>query len=137
MDNLDSSRSALTHPADARFISLTTYRRAGTAVATPVWTVADGPRLLVWTAADSGKAKRLRHTPSVTVAASDARGNAHGDAVPGNARLLPPEELTRVERLFAAKYRLAFPAMRTFARLRRRFQRPTPPPPVGIEITLN
>jgi len=70
----------------SRFISLTTYKRDGTAVPTPVWVVKDGSHLLVWTAKTSGKAKRLRHTARVTVTASSARGTPRGRAVPGTAR---------------------------------------------------
>ena len=39
----------------SRFISLTTYKRDGTAVPTPVWVVKDGSHLLVWTAKTSGR----------------------------------------------------------------------------------
>ena len=47
--------------ADARYLSLTTFRKDGTPVATPVWVVSDdGRRLLVWTGADTWKAKRIR-----------------------------------------------------------------------------
>jgi uncharacterized protein len=51
-----------------RYISITTFRRDGTPVATPVWVVAEGGRLYVWTGAQTGKAKRIRHHPAVTVA---------------------------------------------------------------------
>jgi PPOX class probable F420-dependent enzyme len=65
--------------ANERYISLTTYKRDGTSVATPVWVVSDdGQRLLVWTGADTWKAKRLRRDGRVLVAASDARGNVKG-----------------------------------------------------------
>lgn len=61
--------------ADARYVSLTTFRKTGVAVPTPVWAVPlpDG-RLGVWTAPDAGKVKRLAHTPAVEVTACDVRG---------------------------------------------------------------
>ncbi|HVA92179.1 MAG TPA: PPOX class F420-dependent oxidoreductase, partial [Chloroflexota bacterium] len=34
-----------------KYLSLITFRRDGRAVATPVWFVLDGTRLLVWTGA--------------------------------------------------------------------------------------
>jgi len=52
-----------------KYISVTTYRRDGTDVATPVWFVQDGDRLLIRTGVDSGKAKRIRRNPAVLVAA--------------------------------------------------------------------
>ncbi len=76
---------------DSRYVSLTTYRRSGVAVPTPVWAAPDGGDLVVWTRADSGKVKRLRHTSRVTVAPCDVRGNLQGEAVEAQARLLPPE----------------------------------------------
>jgi hypothetical protein len=51
--------------AGEKYISLTTFKRDGTPVATPVWVVSDdGRRLLVWTAAQTWKVKRLRRDPA-------------------------------------------------------------------------
>src|SRR6266498_422449 len=44
----------------SRYVSLTTYRKDGTAVATPVWHVANGGELVVVTEADTWKVKRIR-----------------------------------------------------------------------------
>jgi len=48
-----------------RYLSLSTFRRNGAEVATPVWFAADGAKLYVFTLADSGKVKRLRHIARV------------------------------------------------------------------------
>ncbi|HLA16706.1 MAG TPA: pyridoxamine 5'-phosphate oxidase family protein [Candidatus Limnocylindrales bacterium] len=64
--------------ADARFLDLVTYRRSGDSVATPVLFAIDGDRILVRTAHDAGKLKRLRHTPAIEVAAADSRGRRLG-----------------------------------------------------------
>jgi len=45
------------------FLLLTTFRRSGEAVGTPVWVVRDGSHLLVTTGQQTGKVKRIRHTP--------------------------------------------------------------------------
>jgi hypothetical protein len=37
------------------YVSLTTLRRSGVPVATPVWAAPEGESLIVWTRADSGK----------------------------------------------------------------------------------
>ena len=57
--------TALLDLADERFVSLTTFRRSGRPVATPVWVGRDGAQLVVLTPAGSGKVKRLRHDPRV------------------------------------------------------------------------
>ena len=56
------------------FIQLTTFRRTGEGVPTPVWVVPDGDALAVFTPAGTGKLKRIGHTPRVTVAECSRRG---------------------------------------------------------------
>ena len=74
----------------AEYVSLTTYRRTGEPVSTPVWAAPQGNRLVVFTRADSGKVKRLRHTSRVTVAPCTARGRLTGDPVPAEAGFVEP-----------------------------------------------
>lgn len=66
--------------ADEPYILLTTTRRTGALVPTAVWVVRDGDALLVTTGAGSGKVKRIRHTPSVTVQACDRAGTPRDGA---------------------------------------------------------
>ena len=89
-----------------KYMSLTTYRRDGTAVSTAVWFVEEDGRLFVVTPADSYKAKRLRRNPAAMVAPSTARGKPKGDAIPAHVEFLPPDEHARVDRLMAEKYRV-------------------------------
>ena len=88
-----------------KYLSVTSFRRDGTGVATPVWFVGEGDRLLAMTAAGSGKVKRIRRNPSVTMAACSARGRLHGTPIPAHAELLPSTEVERVKRLMGRKYR--------------------------------
>lgn len=61
--------------ADAQYVSFTSYRRNGDAVPTAVWIAPmSGGRAGFTTAADSGKVKRLRNNPAVTLRKCDARG---------------------------------------------------------------
>src|SRR5262249_35776419 len=83
-----------------RYMSLSTFRRNGAEIATPVWFAADGAKLYVFTLADSGKVKRLRHTARARVAPSDGRGRIQGVAHPARARVLT--ELAAIERARAA-----------------------------------
>ncbi|MFF1506495.1 PPOX class F420-dependent oxidoreductase [Streptomyces sp. NPDC058326] len=93
-----------------RYASLTTYRKNGTGVATPVWYAVDGAELYVWTRTDSWKVKRLRNDPRVEVAVCDLRGNVAEGArrVAGEGRLVEGEELRRIRRLLARKYTWQF-----------------------------
>jgi PPOX class probable F420-dependent enzyme len=63
-----------------KYVLFTTFRRDGRAVSTPVWLVQmpDG-EFGFSTGSESGKAKRLRHTPRVTLQGCDrSGGDAHG-----------------------------------------------------------
>jgi PPOX class probable F420-dependent enzyme len=82
--------------ADERYVSITTFRRDGTPVSTPVWVVSDDPhRLLVATGAGTWKIKRIKKDPHVRVAGCSARGKVHGEAVDGVARLVDERPLVR------------------------------------------
>ncbi|MGI5256595.1 PPOX class F420-dependent oxidoreductase [Streptomyces angustmyceticus] len=121
--------------ARSPYVSLVTYRRSGTPVATPVWAVAEGDELLVWTRDDSWKVKRLRNDARVTVTPCDVRGRiAEGvQAVEGTGRLLEGKDaLGRVRRAMAGKYGLRFRLMDSVGALVRGGKRPH----VGISVTL-
>ncbi|KIZ17056.1 PPOX class F420-dependent oxidoreductase [Streptomyces natalensis] len=121
--------------ARSPYVSLVTHRRNGAPVATPVWAVADGDELLVWTREDSGKVKRLRNDPRVTLTPCDVRGRLTEGAqtVEGTARLLEgADALLRVRRALAGKYGLRFRLMDTGGALLRRGRRPH----VGIAVRL-
>lgn len=104
----------------ARYVSLTTYRRNGEAVPTPVWACADDARLYVWTTADSGKVKRIRATGRVGVTPCDVRGRIAADApaAEGRATLLDEAGLDRVRALMAKKYGIQFRVLDLLGALR-------------------
>jgi uncharacterized protein len=122
---LEQSSPADSH-LDARFhgkyLSITSFKRDGTGVATPVWFVVDGERLLVTTDPHSFKAMRIRRNPMVMVAPCSATGRLRGEPVQARAEFLEDSELARVERLIARKYRvdrvLILPIYRLVQRLR-------------------
>jgi uncharacterized protein len=121
--------------AGEKYISLTTFKQDGTPVATPVWVVSDdGRRLLVWTAAQTWKVKRLRRDPRVVVSASDFRGRTRGESYEGVGRLLdiPPGSL--VEPLLDRKYGLTRRLLGVFNRLVRAVTRRQPESAAYIEI---
>jgi uncharacterized protein len=91
-----------------KYVSLTTFRRDGTPVSTPVWFVAENGNLLVETDGGSYKVRRIRGNDNVTVASCNATGRVTGDVVAAHATILPADELPRVERLLHRKYRLDY-----------------------------
>lgn len=91
---------------DGKYVSLTSFRRDGRPVATPVWFVQDDERLLVSTAAASGKVRRIARNPKVTVAPCTASGRLRGEPLAAHAEVLDPERVPELEPLMARKYRL-------------------------------
>ncbi|MER5538621.1 PPOX class F420-dependent oxidoreductase [Streptomyces mirabilis] len=90
--------------ASSKFLLITSYRKNGTGVATPVWVVRDGAALGAWTSADSWKVKRIRNRADVLVGPCDVRGNPTGEQVPATAEILDPAATARYRRLIAGKY---------------------------------
>lgn len=68
------------------YISLTTFRRNGDAVETPVWFAADGGKLYVFSEAVAWKVKRLRNDERIRVAACSVRGQVSGEWFEGTGR---------------------------------------------------
>jgi uncharacterized protein len=89
-----------------KYVSLTTYRKDGTPVPTAVWVLPAGAGVAVWTVTDTGKVKRVRNNPRVTVAACDVRGNVRGEAVEGRARLGDAAERDHFAGVLGRKYKV-------------------------------
>jgi PPOX class probable F420-dependent enzyme len=108
--------------ANQQFILLTTFRKDGRAVPTPVWFALDNGALYITTMRSSGKVKRIRHNSQVTVVPCDRRGNVIGDGkeYPGHARELPASEHGRAHAILARKYGLMY---RIFMLLGRKSER--------------
>lgn len=86
-------------------MALTTFRRSGAEVRTPVWFAAMDGKIYVFTAGESGKVKRLRRSSRARVAPSDVRGGVRGEWWDVAARLLTePGLIERAHAALRAKY---------------------------------
>ncbi|MFC9660693.1 PPOX class F420-dependent oxidoreductase [Nocardia sp. NPDC127606] len=103
---MESTDAVLGELAAGKYLLLTTFRRDGTAVPTPVWVMRDGRTLAVWSVADAGKVKRIRNGGQVSVAPCNWRGKPLGASVPGRAEVLAPEASTHFTALMKRKYGL-------------------------------
>jgi PPOX class probable F420-dependent enzyme len=79
---------------------LTTFRRSGEAVPTPVEIRARGERVYFTTWSTTGKVKRLAHTPNVTLARCTRFGKPTGPSVAGIARRLDGAEAEAISVYF-------------------------------------
>ncbi|WSQ07215.1 PPOX class F420-dependent oxidoreductase [Streptomyces sp. NBC_01231] len=96
--------TALERLGAGKYLLITSYRRNGTPVATPVWVVRDGDTLGVWTVADSWKVKRIRARGDVLVGPCDMRGKPTGDQMPATAEIADAATTVRYRKLLARKY---------------------------------
>lgn len=115
----------------SRYVSLTTYRKDGTSVSTPVWHAMDSGELFLSTNPDSWKVKRIRKDARVVVTVCGARGRiAEGaPSAEGTARLLDAEGTDDVRRLLARKYLTVRLTVVLLRLVRRR-----PRPAIGIAV---
>ena len=114
-----------------KYLLVTTFKRDGSAVATPVWVIRDDQALGVWTVTGSWKVKRIRNRSDVLVGPCDVRGNPTGGQVPATAEILDAVGTARYRSLLARKYGLVGRLTLLGSKLRRGAAGTT-----GIRITL-
>ncbi|PWT76759.1 MAG: PPOX class F420-dependent oxidoreductase [Chloroflexi bacterium] len=91
-----------------KHVNLTTFRRTGAAVGTPVWFVRLEDTVYIYSDATAGKVNRIRNNPQVQVAVCTMLGKVIGPTVTGVARIVTdPEEQARAKAALDAKYRIA------------------------------
>ncbi len=111
---------------DEAFVSLTTYRRNGQPVSTPVWIGRDGDALVVTTPAESGKVKRLRNDPRVELRPCSRRGQV-ADGAPraaGRVQIVGGAAAERATATIRRKYGLEYRVVMLVERLAARRRKP-------------
>jgi uncharacterized protein len=121
--------------ANEEFVSITTFKRDGTPVSTPVWVAGENGNLLVISEADTWKVKRIRRDGHVRIAPCGARGAVKGPAVDAEATIEP--DTAGVEKLLSRKYGWKYRAYTRFSALVRKLRRQPTPTGVTIRITPN
>ena len=121
-----------------RYLSVTSFKRDGTGVATPVWFVSDGSRLFAFTDLHSAKIRRIHRNPSVLVASCRPGGKLRRQPVTARAEVLSaPADLERVQKLLLARYKISYRVVMFFYRLGRRLRgKQTVADGAGLAITV-
>jgi PPOX class probable F420-dependent enzyme len=89
------------------YLSLTTYRKNGEGVATPMWFVMRDGKIYMRTGIKAAKLKRIANQPRVTLQPCNGSGRRlHGSPQEGTARPLPDSDLAWIEPALNAKYGL-------------------------------
>ena len=91
---------------NAKTILLTTYKRDGTGVDTPVSIAFDGDRAYFRSWNKAWKTRRLRNDPRVRAAPCTLRGKPRGPAIEASARLLDGEQARVAAKALARRHRV-------------------------------
>lgn len=105
---------------DEQYLSLTTFRKSGERVSTPMWVVRDGDALIMFTPQASGKVKRLRNSPRVELRPCNRMGRVKDGVEPvgGVAEVLTDEDsLERATGMIRRKYGLGYRVVMAIERL--------------------
>ena len=123
-----------------KYVSVATFRKTGMAVATATWIVPlDGGRAGLLTSSASGKAKRLRNCPSLTLQPSDVRGRVKAGTTPmtGTVELVTSgQDFEVIASKMRAKYGLMVPFMKLVDSVRHLGKGPFPYADTGVVIRL-
>ena len=115
-----SSDSAFAALGDEQFLSLTTFRKSGERVSSPMWVARDSHALIMFTPQASGKVKRLRNSPRVELRPCDRMGRVKEGVEPvaGIAEVLTDEDtLERATEMIRRKYGLMYQVIMAIERL--------------------
>jgi uncharacterized protein len=100
-----SSSPGVLFPCDRSWtVLLTTFKRDGTPVATPVNLAVEGDHAYFRSYSKAWKTKRIRHNPEVRIAPSSVRGTPRGQELRGTARLLQGDEERHARRVIAQRH---------------------------------
>ena len=80
---------------ESKFVLLTTYRKNGAPVATPVCHSIENGVVYLTTQSDTGKAKRICNQSRALISACDMKGNPTGPVYEATARFVTADEIGR------------------------------------------
>jgi hypothetical protein len=111
---------ALAQFANQKYLNLESYRKNCQAVRTPMWFAEADGLLYVYSLANAGKVKRIRHNPQVRIVPCNVLGSPKGAWVKAQVRIVDEPEATRGHQLLRRKYGWMKRAGDLFSRLRKR-----------------
>jgi PPOX class probable F420-dependent enzyme len=124
---------------DARYISLTTFKRDGSPVSSPVWITGTGGTYVFTTGATAWKTRRLLRNPSVEVRVCSMRGSVSPSATRyvGTGKVASSTDaVAAAERALATKYGWQFRATQLADGLKKHLGRRDPQKPIAVQLLL-
>ena len=120
-----------------QYVSLTTFKRSGERVATPVWFATAGGKIYLYSELNAGKMKRIRNNPRVEVAPCTFRGAVIGPTVGGSAVELGADQARFVHDLLNRRYTWKKHVFEFVASIPKKLKLQSERPDGFLEITLN
>jgi PPOX class probable F420-dependent enzyme len=123
----------------ARYISLTSFKKDGSPVSTPVWITGSGGRYAFTTGDKAWKTKRILRNPTIEARVCDMRGRVKPDTTihSGTATISTlSADITSAERSLSAKYGWQFRATRLVDSLKGRLGRGPTQKVVAVHLTV-
>lgn len=104
---------------NSRTISLTTYKKSGKEIHTPVWAIIDNDVGYVRTSKSSGKVKRIKHNHDVIIASCTSSGRIIGNKLSANAEVLKlsMHDYQKISQKFQSKYSIIYVVITFFRRI--------------------
>lgn len=90
--------------ANEKFLLVTSFKRNGTAVPSPICHVVENGVALSVTMEETGKVKRIRNDQRVLVGPCDMRGNPTGLTYAAKARFVPVQEIKQTKSLKESRF---------------------------------
>ncbi len=124
----------------ARYVALTTFKKDGTPVATPVWITGSNGAYAFTTGDNAWKSKRLNNNPKITVQVSDFRGRVKPNTrvYTGTGRVDPSAEgIAAVEGELTRKYTWQFKLTQLTDVIKDKFGKAVKQRAVAIHLTVD
>jgi PPOX class probable F420-dependent enzyme len=123
----------------ARYVSFVSYKKDGTAVATPVWIVPFDGGYAFTSAPDAYKIRRIRNDGRATLAICDMRGKVSRDAKVylGSAVVLDTAETKKVVALIDSKYWIGTKLLTVMSLIKKIVGKRSSPDDAAIKVTLH
>jgi len=124
----------------ARYISLTTFKRDGSPVSSPVWITGTAGTYVFTTGEKAWKARRLSRNSAVLVQVCDMRGHVKPDAaryVGTGEVATAPDAVAAAEHALSEKYGWQFKATKVVDAMKARLGRGAPHEVVAVRLSLS
>ncbi len=102
-----------------QYVQLSTFRKNGISVPTPIWFANDQGKLYMVTSPTTGKVKRIRNNAKVLLAPCTGRGKVLGEQIEGRAHVLPEAQYEKTAKILIHKYGFIYHVFAFIQKLRK------------------